>query len=59
MLAIPPNPDLASQITVQWMAPEKAPHKSKWLRFFKPTESTGTISFADIVLYNFNLFKLS
>ncbi len=54
---IPPNPDAASQVTVQRMEQERAPHKPKWLRYFKPTAVTGTISFEDVLLYDFNLTK--
>jgi len=31
--SIPPNPTERSSITVQWMRQQKAPHKSRWLRF--------------------------
>ncbi len=54
---IPPNSGAATPITVQWMEQERAPHKPKWLRYFKPTEVTGTISFEDILLYDFELTK--
>ncbi len=58
--AIPPNPSLESPLTVHWMEQEKAQHKSKWLRFFHPSlkkDAVGTISYGDIVLYDFVLTK--
>ena len=34
VLAIPSNISLDSNITIQWMVQERAPHKPKWQRFF-------------------------
>ena len=33
VLAIPSNISLDSNITIQWMVQERAPHKPKWQRF--------------------------
>ena len=35
VLAIPSNISLDSNITIQWMVQERAPHKPKWQRIFK------------------------
>ena len=35
--AIPPNPDATSEITIELMQQERAPHRPKWFRFFKPS----------------------
>ena len=51
---------LNSKLTVNWMAQEKASHKPKWLRSFKIStkkDSLGTITFNDILLYDFELTK--
>jgi len=55
---IAPNPSYELQITIHWMEQERAPHKSKWLRYFSPStkkDSVGTITFDDILLYDFEL----
>ena len=50
---------LSSQsISVQWLKQERTPTKPKWLRFFKESkgkEPPGTITYDDIVLYDFQL----
>jgi len=52
--AIPAHPNSDSKVTVHWMEQERAPHKPKWLRYFKPSPITkkkdaiGTVSFANI-----------
>ena len=53
--AIPPNPDATSNITIELMQQERAPHKLKWLRFFKMTSAIRTVSFKQIILYDFQL----
>ena len=58
--AIPADPNSDSKVTVHWMEQERAPHKPKWLRYFKPSPITkkdaiGTVSFANIILYDFEL----
>lgn len=55
--SIQPNPTEFSSIIVQWMQQQKAPHKSRWLRFFEPSTDVGIISFAEILLYDFQLTK--
>ena len=55
--AIPPNPEATSNITIELMQQERAPHKPKWLRFFKMTSVIRTISFKQIILYDFELTK--
>ncbi len=60
--AIPPDPHNDTLVTVHWMEQERAPHKPKWLRYFKPAPITkknavGTVTFADIMLYDFQLTK--
>ena len=55
--AIPPNPDTTSNITIELMQQERAPHKPKWLRFFKMTSAIRTVSFKQIILYDFQLTK--
>ncbi len=56
--AIPPNATETSQLSIQWMEHERAPHMPRWLRFFKPSAVVGTVFFADIVLYDFMLTKV-
>ena len=58
--AIPADPNSDIKVTVHWMEQERAPHKPKWLRYFKPSPITkndaiGTVSFANIILYDFEL----
>ncbi len=58
--AIPPEPHSNTEVTVHWMEQERAPHKPKWLRYFKPVPVTkktaiGTLRIADIILYDFQL----
>lgn len=58
--AIPSNATLETKITVHWMTQEKASHKPKWLRNFKPSHSKnaiGQILIKDIVLFGFELTK--
>ena len=55
--AIPPNPDATSKITIELMQQERAPLKPKWLRFFKMTSVIRTVSFKQIILYDFQLTK--
>ena len=52
---IPLNPTLESNIEVLWYQQEKASHKPRWLRFFLPSAASGTITIADILLYDFSL----
>ena len=55
---IPPNPSLETQIEVHWMIQERATHKPKWLRNFKPATSKYAIGSAyikDIILFGFDL----
>lgn len=58
--AILPDPCTDSDLTVHWMEQERALHKPKWLRYFKPVpitkkDAVGTVTFADILLYDFKL----
>ena len=55
--AIPPNPDATSEIAIELMQQERAPHKPKWLRFFKPSSVIRTVAFRQIILYDFELTK--
>ena len=58
VVALPPNLSLTSDISVHWMIQEQAPHKPKWLRFFKPSKkrnAEGTTPINDVVLYGFEL----
>ena len=55
---IPADPH--NDVTVQWMEQERAPHKPKWLRYFKPSpinrkDAIGTVKFEDVILYDFEL----
>ena len=55
---IPPNATKETPFIVHWMLQERAPHKPKWLRFFTPStrkDSSGPVSFSDVVLYDFLL----
>lgn len=51
---IPPNPDTTSEITIELIQQERAPHKPKWLRFFKQSSviMTLTLSIKDIISYD-------
>ena len=57
VLSIPPNPSLDSDIDVQWMNQERAPHKPRWQRCFKlgPKNALGSTKMSDILLYSFQL----
>ena len=58
--AIPPNPCMDSTIHVHWMEQERAPHKPKWIRYFKPStkrDAVGTVTINEILLYDFQLTK--
>ena len=58
VVALPPNLSLTSDISVHWMIQEQAPHKPKWVRFFKPSKkrnAEGTTPINDVVLYGFEL----
>ena len=48
---------LESSLVIEWLVQEKAKHKPKWLRPFKPSskDSFGTIKYSDILLYDFQL----
>ena len=54
---ITPDPSNDSHVTILWMEQEKAPHKPKWLRFFRPSSknTVGMITFNDILLHDFDL----
>ena len=55
---IPSDPQLNSEIAIHWMTQEKAPHKPKWLRYFKLASgknASGKAQVQDIVLYGFDL----
>lgn len=58
--AIPPNPTHDTAITIHWMIQERAPHKPKWMRYFKQTplnskNAFGNVQTKDITLYGFEL----
>lgn len=57
IVEVPFNLSLESAVTVNWLNPEKAPHKSRWLRYFKPSTQTASVSLQDIILYDFELTK--
>lgn len=53
-------PKLHSVISVHWMVQERAPHKPKWQRYFRPKSGTtalGNVAIQDIILYGFDLTK--
>ena len=56
--AIPENPCSHSSVTVQWLEQRRNSQKPRWLRYFKPSKGKrplGTITYSDIVLYDFQL----
>ena len=56
--AIPSNLQLNSEISIHWMTQERAPHKPKWLRYFKLAtckNAQGEAQIQDIILYGFDL----
>ena len=58
VVAVSPNPCQTSEVQIHWMIQEKATHKPKWLRYFKPSQrkdAYGRIKIEDIVLYGFDL----
>ena len=55
VLFLPPNPTLDCTISITLYEQEKAPHKPKWLRYFKITEQNCNVKLADIILYDFGL----
>ena len=58
--AIPSDPKLHSIISVHWMVQERAPHKPKWQRYFRPKSGAtalGNVAIQDIILYGFDLTK--
>ena len=52
---VPTNATLQSTIDVIWYRQQKASHKPRWLRFFKPSEVSGKLKIGEIVLYDFTL----
>ena len=52
---IQPNPTLHSKLTVLLFNQERAPHKPKWLRYFRKTTKESDFFMNDILLYDFSL----
>ena len=52
---IPSNPTMECAIEVVLFKQEKAPHKPRWFRFFTSADKTATVSFSEILLYDFQL----
>ena len=57
VLAIPSNISLDSNITIQWMVQERAPHKPKWQRIFKfgAKDVFGETELKNVLLFDFEL----
>ena len=57
--SIPSKPCYGSKLAILWLEQEKAPHKPLWMRYFRKSrkDAAGTITFSDIVLYDFELTK--
>ena len=56
---VPDNPCTNSNIQLHYYIQERAPHKPKWLRFFRKSERwTGTACYHDVLLYDFTLTKM-
>ena len=54
---IPPNPTLASQVSIKVYEQEKSSHKPKWLRNFNLTDKECSERISDFILYDFQLTK--
>lgn len=54
-MKIPERPTIKSSLEIEWLQQERATHKPKWLRFFSKSGKIGSISYSDIVLYDFCL----
>lgn len=57
LMNLPPNIKDDTELVIQWMNQERAPHKSRWLRYFKSSVHTGSVFLDDIILYDFELTK--
>ena len=57
VLAIPSNISLDSNITIQWMVQERAPHKPKGQRIFKfgAKDVFGETELKNVLLFDFEL----
>lgn len=58
VVSILANPSLESSVIVKWLSQERAPHKPKWLRYFKETNEEGAITVSTIVIYDFDLTRM-
>lgn len=57
VVSLPSERSLHSLVEVQWLVQEKAPHKPRWMRYFKETDKIGSLPLSDVVLYDFELTK--
>ena len=55
--AVSANPTLQSSVEVEWYCQERAPHKPRWLRYFRPSTDSGQLQIDEIILYDFELTK--
>ena len=45
VVELPSNLTLLSTIIISWLNPERASHKSRWLKYFKPSSQLNHYSF--------------
>ena len=48
--AIPPNPMIDTTITIHWLVQERAPHKPRWMRYFKLTHLNSRNAIGNIMM---------